>query len=72
MQVKSPSLSAGRDALFAILNGGRSTAAPAIIQSKLADVMLREFADQWAEPGGKITPPESLRYLTHTYLTAHQ
>ena len=72
MQVKYPCLSGGRDALFAILNGGRSTAAPAIIQPKLAEVLMKEFSDQWVEPGGKGTPPESLRYLTHTFLKAHQ
>lgn len=72
VQVKSPSLSGGRDGLFAILNGGRSTAAPAIIQSKLADVLMKEFSKQWAEPGGKATPPGSLQYLSHTFLAAHQ
>ena len=72
MQIKAPSLSGGRDGLFAVLNGGRSTTAPAIIRAKLTEVLMKEFAEQWVEPGGKGTPPNSLQYLTHTYLAAHQ
>ena len=70
MQVKTV-LDSGRDGLFAVLNGGRSVAAPAIIQKKLPDLLTSEFSAQGAEPKTKDTPP-NLQYLTHTFLAAHQ
>ena len=71
VQVKSLH-STGRDAVFAILDGGRSPAAPSIIQKKLPDLLIREFSAQGAEPTTKDTPPNSLEYLTHTFLSTHQ
>ena len=70
VQVKTV-LDSGRDGLFAVLNGGRSVAAPAIIQKKLPDLLTSEFSAQGAEPKTKDTPP-NLQYLTHTFLAAHQ
>lgn len=72
VQVKVPSLLTHKDGLFAILDGGRSADAPAIIQKKLANVLMQEFSSQGVEPRAKDTPLESLQYLTHTFLTAHQ
>lgn len=75
MQVKASSLVSGKDGLFAIINGGRSVDAPKIIQEKLADLLMEEFSAQVqeeAEPRRKDTPTNSLSYLKHTFLTAHQ
>lgn len=72
MQVKIPALHTHKDSLFAIMDGGRSVDAPAIIQKKLPDVLMQEFSAQGVEPRTKDTPLKSLQYLTHTFLAAHQ
>ena len=72
VQVKLPALSSGKDGVFAILDGGRLVAAPAVLQKKLPDLLMQEFSSQGVEPKTKDTPLDSLQYLTHTFLSAHQ
>ena len=73
VQLKTPSLgSRPSDGLFAILDGGRSTDAPASVRKNLETTLLEELTDEERMVKQGVAIKEKLQYLTHTFLSAHR
>ena len=73
VQLKSPSLgSRPSDGLFAVLDGGRSTDAPAVVRKTLESTMLEEMVDEERMLKRGSVAKEKLQYLVHTFLSAHR
>ena len=73
VQLKAASLgSRPSDGLFAVLDGGRSTDAPAAIRKTLESTLLEELTDEERQRGQGFIIKEKLQYLVHTFLSAHR
>ncbi len=72
-QVKYAALNSRKqDALFAVLDGGRSPEAPKLLRPILPAVLTTELREeeQFLSEGGQLQ--DSLQYLATTFLTAHR
>ncbi len=72
-QIKLASLSSRKqDAVFAVLDGGRSQDAPKLLRPILPGVMVTEMREEerFLSEGGQLQ--DSLQYLATTFLTAHR
>lgn len=73
VQLKAPTLgSRPSDGLFAVLDGGRSTDAPASVRKTLEATLLEELTDEERLVKQGVVIKEKLQYLTHTFLSAHR
>ena len=73
MQLKSPSLSSRpSDGLFAVLDGGRSTDAPAAVRKTLESTLVEELTDEERMIRQGLVVKEKQQYLVHTFLSAHR
>lgn len=73
MQLKVPTLSSRpSDGLFAVLDGGRSTDAPAAVRKVLESTLLEELTDEERMVKQGIVVKERQQYLVHTFLSAHR
>ena len=73
VQLKVASLvSRGQDALFALIDGGRSPSAPEVLRRALEGILLEEMESDQRELKEGYQQQDSLQYLVHTFLTAHR
>ena len=73
VQIKSASLSSRRqDALFVLLDGGRSREAPQALKPIMKDIFVEELAKDEKELKEGHQPTDTLQYMSYTFLTAHR
>lgn len=73
VQIKSASLSSRRqDALFVLLDGGRSHEAPQALKPIMKDIFLEEITKDEKELKEGHQPTDTLQYMAYTFLTAHR
>ena len=72
MQVKAPALTSRADAVFAVIDGGRSVEAPQALSIVLAGILEEELGREEKEAKAGFHTTEPLQYLSHTFLAAHR
>lgn len=72
-QIKSAVLSTKKqDALYAILDGGRSREAPQALRPIMKDIFVEEMKKLEKEQKETSHSVDSLQYMSYTFLTAHR